>query len=379
MEFEKNDLIKIIQFCYNSSYFKFNDKIYKQLDGMAMGNPASPVLANFVMYDLLNWVVAKLPFHPPLLKLYVDDIIMAVPHDQVESVLSTFNHYHQRLQFTYEKETDCKLPFLDIEILRERDGTLRTQWYQKGCHSGRILNYKSHHPIHQKLATATNLIHRCLSLTHHTLHNTSIQKVHCILNNNNYPTSLIKQITRNIKKRLKSNTISPVDKNSKTIYCKFPFIKNLTPHLNKCFNHTTTKLAFYNINTTKQLYTKLKDKNTPEEISSVVYSIPCLNCNKKYIGQSKQYALKRIKQHKQSCNAININKSERTALADHHFKEGHNLDFNNYSILDIENNYKKRLISEMINIKINNSINKKADTDNLSKVYDILINQIHKK
>lgn len=41
----------------------------KQLDGTAMGNPASPVLANLVMNELFETVLKKLPFDLGFIKL----------------------------------------------------------------------------------------------------------------------------------------------------------------------------------------------------------------------------------------------------------------------------------------------------------------------
>ncbi|CAG5102878.1 Protein of unknown function [Cotesia congregata] len=45
----KNTLCNLINVCFETSYFKFMDEFYLQLDRSSMGNPASPVLANIVM------------------------------------------------------------------------------------------------------------------------------------------------------------------------------------------------------------------------------------------------------------------------------------------------------------------------------------------
>ncbi|XP_059223377.1 uncharacterized protein LOC131997096 [Stomoxys calcitrans] len=38
----------------DSKYFKYDDKLYEQLRGMPMGSPASPIIADIVMEELLN-------------------------------------------------------------------------------------------------------------------------------------------------------------------------------------------------------------------------------------------------------------------------------------------------------------------------------------
>ncbi|KAI4476868.1 hypothetical protein M0804_013195 [Polistes exclamans] len=81
-------------------------------------------------------------------------------------------------------------------------------------------------------------------------------------------------------------------------------------------------MVFYNLTKIKSIYTKLKDKVDKFEKSNLVYKIPC-ECEKSYIGQTKQKLKKRLDQHKNDCKPINISKTNTTALAEHHFKTGH--------------------------------------------------------
>lgn len=39
-------VLNTTQHCISTTYFKFEDNIYKQMDGASMGSPLSPVLAN---------------------------------------------------------------------------------------------------------------------------------------------------------------------------------------------------------------------------------------------------------------------------------------------------------------------------------------------
>ena len=62
----------------------------------------------------------------------------------------------------------------------------------------------------------------------------------------------------------------------------------------------------------------------------------------------------------------------------HRIENKHEFDWGNTSVLDMESNYKKRLVSEMIYIKSNhNSINKKEDIQNLSIMYFPIINEFN--
>ena len=99
----KEILLDLICCIYETSYFTFEGKVYQQLQGTSMGNPASPSIANIVMNYCLNNILAALPFEISFLKLYVDDTILAIPANECNSLLSYFNGFHEMIQFTMEK------------------------------------------------------------------------------------------------------------------------------------------------------------------------------------------------------------------------------------------------------------------------------------
>ena len=112
----------------------------------------------------------------------------------------------------------------------------------------------------------------------------------------------------------------------------------------------------------------MKDSIDIKKCSNIIYQISCLDCNGKYIEQTKQYLNKRIYGHKYSLTS----NSESTALSKHSKDLNHQFDFNNVKILDFEEHYNKRLLKEMINIKKEkNSISFRTDISNLKAlIYD---------
>ena len=46
---DSNEIISLLHFVLSNNYFIYNDKIYKQIHGCAMGSPVSPVVANLCM------------------------------------------------------------------------------------------------------------------------------------------------------------------------------------------------------------------------------------------------------------------------------------------------------------------------------------------
>lgn len=87
--------------------------MYEQRSGMPMGSPASPVIADIVMEELLMKFEENAPHEPRLLTKYVDDLFAIVKTDAVEDMLSCLNSYNRSIRFTCEVEKDGSLPFLD--------------------------------------------------------------------------------------------------------------------------------------------------------------------------------------------------------------------------------------------------------------------------
>ena len=112
----------------------------------------------------------------------------------------------------------------------------------------------------------------------------------------------------------------------------------------------------------------MKSKTPKFKQTDVIYSIPCNDCDKIYIGQTTQHLSDRINGHKYAKNP--------TALTNHRKNEKHDFDYNNTQILAIEKKQKKREILEMIYIQknIEKSINHRTDIKNFSSIYFPILN-----
>ena len=111
----------------------------------SMGPPLSPIAADVVMDDLESKCIASLHFQLPFYYRYVDDIITTVPLNKIKTIKNIFNSYNHKIQFTIEEESEGKICFLDILIVRDRN-IIKTYWYPKPTWSERFLNFYLHHP-----------------------------------------------------------------------------------------------------------------------------------------------------------------------------------------------------------------------------------------
>ena len=96
----------------------------------------------------------------------MDDTFTALPRSSVQQFLRHLNRIKTCIQFTVEKESeDGKLPFLDVCLCRETDGSVTTSVYRKATHTNQYLSFDSHHPMAHKAAVVRTLISRASTLS----------------------------------------------------------------------------------------------------------------------------------------------------------------------------------------------------------------------
>ena len=144
------DITDLLSFCLNTTQFVFEGTYYKQVFGTALGSLVSAVIANLVMKGIEHRALTTAPFSPSFWKRFVDDVISVVSQDEIVVLLQHLNSTESSMQFTVERETDGKLPFLDTCVQRTTDGKLETVVYRKPTHTDKYLSCNSHHPRSHK-------------------------------------------------------------------------------------------------------------------------------------------------------------------------------------------------------------------------------------
>lgn len=143
-------LADLTDFTLNNNVFLFQDKLYKQMKGCAMGACFSPSYAGLfmgkweedVVFNVNNIFLDKIIWWAR----YIDDIILW--WNGTEEELISFHGYlnnantNVRLSLEYHKD---KINFLDIEISKDDNGYLHTSLFRKNIHKNTILHANSFH------------------------------------------------------------------------------------------------------------------------------------------------------------------------------------------------------------------------------------------
>ena len=140
--------------------FLHRNKLYKQIDGVAMGSPLGPTLANYFMGNLEQNILKKnLSCHRVLYLRYVDDIFAVYCNDNdTKKFLKILNSQHKNIKFTSEKP-NSSISFLDVEI-QVNDCGIDTWVWRKTTNTNLLLNFYAFCPVKWKSGLILCLLHR---------------------------------------------------------------------------------------------------------------------------------------------------------------------------------------------------------------------------
>ena len=315
----KRILKNVLKTC-SESIFLYNDKVYKQRDGVAMGSPLAPLLA--------NWFVAKIEerlltdpehssYRPSLYKRYVDDIFATFESiEKRDKFFEALNVAHPNLSFTMEEPTSS-LPFLDVSV-SINDAAYRTAVYRKPTNTRVIMHYSSMVPLKWKRALV-----KCFLTRSHKVSSdydsfaTELETIKKTFLDNGYPTTFTQSIvdefieSNNIAKEnfkpatyAKGTKDGPIDE-TLTAYFTVPYFGRASSKIQICVKnelreHGVKVVSSYNTTSTGS-YFNLKSSCSKFFKSNVVYKFTCSRDQRvSYIGETTRQLFKRIQEHKGS-------------------------------------------------------------------------------
>ena len=138
----------------NNMYFRFEDRTYKQVRGLAMGSRLSGLLATVFMDSLERLVVNshQIPFY----RRYVDDtLILARDGQHAQEIFNAFSLAHPAIKFEMEQAKGGTLYLLDVSVSIS-GGRLKVGFYQKESKSDIFVHKFSSLPTRSKQSIIVN-------------------------------------------------------------------------------------------------------------------------------------------------------------------------------------------------------------------------------
>ena len=204
--------MELLTFCVTTTAFQLGEEYYQQTEGMAMGSPLSPVIANIYMEHFEKLAMETAPLKPSVWLRYVDDTFVVWDHQQDASLfLDHINSLRPSIQFTMERENNNKIPFLDVQI-EKTEGGFRTSVYRKPTATGRYLNFQSHHPDTVKKGIVRCLQDRAATIsTDEPTRRREMSLLTDTFRRNGYPSGFIEQKSRrNYQQQLREKPTAAV-------------------------------------------------------------------------------------------------------------------------------------------------------------------------
>ena len=302
----------------SQSIFLYNDKVYKQVDGVAMGSPLAPLLSNWFVSKIENNILKQdIECKPIIYKRYVDDVFalfQSIEHrDQFFSML---NSAHPNLKFTMETSTSS-LPFLDA-AMSIKNGRFNTEIYRKTTNTGVVMNYQCMAPSRWKSSLVRCFLTRAYRISSkYEFFIEEIERIKKILMNNAYPRGVITKLIDRFISDHKINRLSfrgtTIDNRERPSHDKKIFFT--IPYLGKPSLKFQTKMKHYfnvygletmaSYSTTKvSEYFSLKSRSPHLFKANIVYKFTCLcDTSISYIGESKRQLFERIAEHRNGKNS----------------------------------------------------------------------------
>lgn len=328
----RTELLGMMKLCSEYNYFKFNDKFFEQKDGLAMGSPLSPLLAELFMDNLESRIFENSPFKDKIVYWfrYVDDIICLWKgsNRQLDHFLKYLNSLHNKIKFTIEVEQDNVLNFLDLRI-DHSTGSHDFSIFRKPTHTDVIIPHHSCHPISHKLAAFNSMIYRALTvpMSHHNF-DKEIRTIKQIAVTNGYEEIMVDRILNRISRRLAIDSSTAKIMSEERSWITVPYLGLVSDKLGQELKKNGFDVAFRTTPILKSLFSCSKDKINIWDKSGV-YKLNCADCNACYVGQTGRSFKCRIREHIRDWNKQNGNSNfaEHLITNNHKFKAEENVEF----------------------------------------------------
>ena len=314
LNLSKQDLVDLLRGATKDQLFLFNGQLYEQTDGVAMGSPLGPLLANVFMCSIEETLErdGKMPAY---YRRYVDDTLTIVPNIvSANEFLETLNHCHPSVKFTMEIENNGMLPFLGTQLLNEST-QIQTKVYVKPTNTGLLLHYKSHVDDRYKRGLLKTMLDRAFRLSSNwSYFSDECDRLKMVFSRLSYPDRLINStISRFIAVKASDQPVlelPAVNNELKAVPVVLPFKDQSSADIVRAqLRDLSQKIQV----TVRPVFVshKIKQHLKPREVKppivnqqSLVYQFKCDLCDAGYVGYTRRHLHQRVDEHKNASSSI---------------------------------------------------------------------------
>ena len=299
MTLDENSFRKMLRLVTLGVEFSFDNVMYRQVDGVAMGSPLGPVLANI----FVGYCEARVPVAawPALYCRFVDDSFAYFDEkEESDRLLHILNGLHPALKFTCEHEEDSRLPYMDVQVEKVDDGGAVTSVYRKPTFTGLYITWDSFCATKHKVNVVRSLVRRAQRICSAVKLQEELAMLMNIFSKNGYPVDLLKRLfTRTCEKEKESEIL--YGPRRCPLYLRLPWKGNWSSSFAKNIA-SVTRSAYYAVDvhiafSTARAFNLKKDVLPSHDKSKLVYEFECRNCSSRYVGRTLQRLNARIRQH----------------------------------------------------------------------------------
>ncbi|CAM0512545.1 unnamed protein product [Fasciola hepatica] len=288
-------LVRQLLLCTTNVSFSFLGWAYRQIDGVAIGTPLSPILAHLFLAHLEE-KASKILERSQLYKRYVDHVlVITISLEETTWIMDKLDRLHPNIRFTMETEIEDALHFLDIKMTRNNDGTMARSVYRKETWTGQCLQFDSFVSVEYERGLVRTLFQTARHICTEDMIDNELRQLKESLTRNAYPDAFIE---KHSKPKLIRQTNCSAEKLLVTL-C-LPFIRDDINCLlkrplgsalaqNKYYApdlriiHRTIEIPTPSVKQRPPLYTK----------SNLIYQFQC-SCGATYVGRTERQLRNRV-------------------------------------------------------------------------------------
>ena len=349
-----NDLRNLFELAVTNIPFRFYHQLYTQVDGVSIGSPLAPALADVFITHIEQQMRNYERFDR--IKMYlrnVDDtfIIFNGNESDADRLVDFVNTLHPKVKFTREIEKNFELPFLDVKVLKQRT-KFETTVYEKETHTGQLLHWQSCEAKKDKINLIKTLTYRALNIcSSKQLFDKERKLIETTMIKNGYPVNFVRRKINNIIDQQREANHTGQNKSKKKLFIPITYHGNETIILStkiknmieSFFPTVEVTFGFRKGLTLAKLFMENFKGKDPMDIG-VIYKLTCNTCDQVYIGQTKLNVNERMKQHKDG-----LRRPKTSRAADHMImNENHIVNFGEPEIIGRDTHRKRREIKETL-------------------------------